>query len=158
MRCAQEPWARDLTVRYGMVAHGSKETLGRLNKCFSCPDPSLVSQHSHPRRLGGSAVQFQRKAAGAGALAHGPFRERRAGGGHHSEDQSGTTRRNDWHHPLPGESLHEQVQEAGLLGVQRWRGPRPQLPPQYRPPRLSALLIAALDAETKPGHRAYFSI
>ena len=117
MRCAQEPWASDLTVRYGMVAHGSKETLGRLNKCFSCPDPSLVSKHSHPRRLGGSAVQFQQEAAGAGPPVNGPFREGKEGGGHHSQDQPGNTSRNGWPHTLPGESLHEQVQEAGLLGL-----------------------------------------
>ena len=49
--------------------------------CRAVSDPSFVSQHSHPRRLGGSAVQFQREAAGADPSVNGPFRERRAGGG-----------------------------------------------------------------------------
>ena len=38
-------------------------------------------------------------------------------GGDHSEDQSGSAGRDDWHHTVTGEFLHEQVQEAGLLGL-----------------------------------------
>ena len=65
------------------------------------------AQHSHPRGLGGSTLQFQREAAGAGAAVNGPLRERRQAGGGHSEDQSGNAGRDDRHHALPRQFLHE---------------------------------------------------
>jgi len=48
------------------------------------------------------------------------------------------------------------VQEAGLLGLQRWRGTRPQFPPQYRPPRLRALTSSAPSAEATSRHRRVY--
>ena len=50
---------------------------------------------------------LQREAAGAGAALNGPFRERRQVGGDHSEDQSGSARRDDRHHTVTGQFLHE---------------------------------------------------
>jgi hypothetical protein len=35
-------------------------------------------------------------------------------------DVSQETGGNDWHHPIPSEFLHEQVQEDGIYSLQRW--------------------------------------
>ena len=79
-----------------------KEVMIRLlHEEPAVPNRSPVSQHAHPRGRGGSSLQFQREAAGAGAAATGPLRERRSYGGLPSEAQPGNARRDDRHHAHP---------------------------------------------------------
>jgi len=80
---------------------------------------SVGSERARRGRLGRSAFQFERKASGAGASLDGQLwqgGETRAG---HSENQSRDARRDDRHHALAREHLHEQISGLGVHQIQR---------------------------------------
>ena len=53
-----------------------------------------------------------------------------------SQNQSGTLGPNGRHHPVAGQSFHEQVQEAGLCRLPwQWRVDGPSRSPRRRPPQ-----------------------
>ena len=94
----------------------------------------------HPDRRGPdrSALQLEREAAGAHAVAAGALREAGQAGPRGADDLTGNARGDDRHDALACEFLSEQIQEAGLHRLQR-RAPAQdqQLPAERRPARLT---------------------
>src|SRR5580704_5950094 len=77
------------------------------------------AQHPGRGRPGGSAIQFQRKAAGTNAAASGAVREARSTGADTPESFSGDAGEHDRNDAFAGEFFYEQVQEDGIYRVQR---------------------------------------
>src|SRR5664280_1277478 len=72
------------------------------------------SQRSHPGRSGGSAFQFQRKAAGEDSVIAGAVRQGKQAGDGSSEGQPGGIGGDDRHNPVPREFFHESLQKTGV--------------------------------------------
>jgi len=79
---------------------------------------SAFPDYSNRGRLGGSVLQFQRKAAGSGSIAAWAH-QRGIKAGVPREGEPVNPGGDGWHDPRKGQQIYESIQEEGLRPLQR---------------------------------------